>query len=83
MERGARDLADFLRSKLPERARSIQKQPIIGGGIFGGIGARRNHETAEIPGLFYMISNPSRGASTINSLRLFSHNLLRCSHAGN
>ena len=24
--------------ELPERARSIQKQPIIGGGIFGGIG---------------------------------------------
>jgi hypothetical protein len=49
----------FLRSKRPERARSIHKQPIIGGGMFGGIGARRSHENAEIPGLFHTISNPS------------------------
>jgi hypothetical protein len=52
----------FLRYKLPERARDIQKQPIICGGMIGGIGARRSHETAEIPDLFYTISNPSRGA---------------------
>lgn len=32
-------------------------------GMFGGIGARRSHETAEIPGLFHVISIPFRGAN--------------------
>ena len=31
-------------------------------GTFGGICARRSHEAAEIPRLFFMNSNPSRGA---------------------
>jgi hypothetical protein len=63
----------FLESKLPERARSIQKQPIIGGGMFGGIGARRRHEIAEITGLFPTISNPSRGATLNKHLAPILH----------
>src|ERR1700734_1421001 len=66
----------LVRFGLPERARSIQKQPIIGGGMFGGISARHSHETAEIPDLFLTISVPSRGANKINYLRLFPHNLI-------
>jgi hypothetical protein len=48
---------------IPGKVRRVQKQPVIGGGMFGGICARRSHETAEISGLFFMIVNPSRGAS--------------------
>src|ERR1700722_15954999 len=44
------------------KAASVQKQPLIGGGTFGGIWESRSHETAEFPGVFTMISVPSRRA---------------------
>jgi hypothetical protein len=43
-------------------AKNVQEQPVIGGGIFG-VSATTEPRKTEIPGLFYAISNPSRGAS--------------------
>jgi hypothetical protein len=44
----------------PGKTRSVQEQPVIGGGICGGICVSRCHARPEIRGLFIMNMNPSR-----------------------
>jgi hypothetical protein len=48
-------------NRRPREATSVRGQPVIGGGTLGGIGVESRCETAEIPGLSSVISNPSRG----------------------
>ena len=47
---------------LARRARNVQRQPVIGGGIGGDIFIRATPETPEITGLFRMISFRPGGA---------------------
>jgi hypothetical protein len=77
---GTKSFSDF---DLPGKARNVQKQPVIGGGICGGICLTRSHETAGIPGLSILIAVPSRGASKINKLRFFPPDLLHYLCIGN
>jgi hypothetical protein len=50
---------------LPRKATSVRPQPIIGGGIVGGIRAKHSHETAEITDVFFTIVDPSWGDSIL------------------
>ena len=52
---------------IPGKVRSVQKQPVIGGGMFGGICARHGREAAEIPGLFSMKNGIPSGEPPLKS----------------
>jgi hypothetical protein len=72
-----------LKSWYPKTSDNIHQQPVIGGDIFGGIANGPKSKIPQIAGVFRMISIPSRGASIINTLRIFSVYLLRYSGVGN
>jgi hypothetical protein len=63
-------------NRCPRKASNVRGQPVIGGGTFGGIGVEHRREIAEIPRLFFAISNPSRGAmKSIVSSQAFGNTL--------
>jgi hypothetical protein len=58
----------FSTFELPGKSRRVQEQPVLGGGIIGGIWPKPADEKAEISGILCVISNPSRGANKIDYL---------------
>ena len=65
----------FLNFRRPGTDGNVQRQPINGGGIRGGIFGHRNDETAEIAAYFVIIVVPTRGSQLINNLLVRSPTL--------